>query len=70
MTNRTEPSHEDLSALIDGELTHAHAGPALALLQCAEGRAQWAIYHLIGDILRDPQSDALLQIDCTQRDRN
>lgn len=44
--------HENISALVDGELADSELELALAALDSAEGRAAWQVYHLIGDSLR------------------
>lgn len=44
---------EEISALIDGELSHPQSDDALkSLAQDAAGLAQWHTYQLIGDTLR------------------
>ncbi|MFD1838449.1 sigma-E factor negative regulatory protein [Paracidovorax cattleyae] len=46
---------EQLSALADGGIGEAEWGEAFAYAQTAEGRETWAVYHLIGDVLRSPE---------------
>lgn len=50
--NTKDISREQISALADGELTAQHLDVALAALRQPEGRADWEIYHQIGDVLR------------------
>jgi len=50
--------HENISALVDGELADSELELALAALDSAEGRAAWQAYHLIGDSLRGQPSAA------------
>ncbi|HMN56266.1 MAG TPA: sigma-E factor negative regulatory protein [Ottowia sp.] len=45
---------EQISALMDGELTPAQAAAVLAAADAAEARESWHLYHLIGDVLRAP----------------
>lgn len=46
---------EQLSALADGGLGTAEWGETVAYAQTGEGREAWAVYHLIGDVLRSPE---------------
>lgn len=43
---------DQISAFADGELADQHVDATLAALRQAEGRADWEIYHQIGDVLR------------------
>jgi sigma-E factor negative regulatory protein RseA len=45
-------TQEQISALLDSELSDAHIEVALAALRHSEGRATWDVYHQIGDVLR------------------
>lgn len=45
---------EQISALVDGELTPAQAAAVLASADAAQARESWHLYHLIGDVLRAP----------------
>jgi sigma-E factor negative regulatory protein RseA len=45
--------HENISALVDGELPDSEGELALAALGTAEGQVAWRAYHLIGDVLRN-----------------
>lgn len=46
---------EHISAFADGATPDADVELALAALQGHDGRQSWALYHLIGDVLRvDP----------------
>ncbi len=46
---------EQLSALADGGIGEAEWGEAFTYAQTAEGQEAWAVYHLIGDVLRSPE---------------
>ncbi|HJV80539.1 sigma-E factor negative regulatory protein [Noviherbaspirillum sp.] len=50
--NTNEITREQISALADGELANQQLDMALAALRQAEGRADWEVYHQIGDVLR------------------
>lgn len=50
--NTKEMTREQISALADGELAEQHVDVALAALYCEDGRADWEVYHQIGDMLR------------------
>lgn len=50
--NTKNMTQEQISALLDNELTDEHVELALAALRQADGRAAWDIYHQIGDVLR------------------
>ncbi|MGS0742028.1 sigma-E factor negative regulatory protein [Glaciimonas sp. GG7] len=50
--NTKEISQEQISALIDGELSNAYVDMALVALSDSEGLATWDAYHQVGDILR------------------
>lgn len=45
---------EQISALMDGELTPAQAAAVLASADDVQARESWHLYHLIGDVLRAP----------------
>lgn len=45
-------TQEQISALLDGELSDAHFDVALAALRRNEGKETWDVYHQIGDVLR------------------
>ncbi|WP_420475268.1 sigma-E factor negative regulatory protein [Noviherbaspirillum sp. ST9] len=45
-------TQEKISALADGELPGEHIDIVLAALRNKEGKADWDIYHQIGDVLR------------------
>lgn len=47
-----EISREQISALIDGELSGSQIDIALAALRQSDVGAEWDIYHQIGDVLR------------------
>ncbi|NGZ86143.1 sigma-E factor negative regulatory protein [Duganella sp. SAP-35] len=44
--------HENISALVDGELPDSERELAFAALGTVEGQAAWRAYHLTGDVLR------------------
>lgn len=46
--------HEQLSALVDGQLQGDDFAQALAYAGSEEGVASWQVYQLIGDVLRSP----------------
>lgn len=43
---------EQISAMVDGELSDAQVEQLMALLRTPQGRAAWEDFHRIGDILR------------------
>ncbi len=47
-----EISRQQISALADGEMADEDVDVVLTSLRQAEGRADWEIYHQIGDVLR------------------
>ena len=47
-----EISQEQISALVDGELSNAYVDMALVALRNSDGLSTWDVYHQIGDILR------------------
>ncbi len=50
---QTEPAHELVSALADGELHGVEFTRALAVLASSpQAQADWHSYHLVGDVLR------------------
>lgn len=50
-----EISREQISALADGELCDQHVDVALATLRQSDARADWELYHQIGDVLRSDE---------------
>ena len=46
---------EQLSALSDGQLHGDEFAQAMAAAATPEGHATWAMYHLVGDVLRSPE---------------
>lgn len=48
----TNMTQEQISALIDNELSDQHLEIAFAALRQTEGRVAWDVYHHIGDVLR------------------
>ncbi len=53
--NTRNNTNESISLLADDEATDAQIDAALAALDTEEGRAEWAIYHQIGDALRSDE---------------
>jgi sigma-E factor negative regulatory protein RseA len=51
--------HENISALVDGELPDGERELAFAALGTPEGQAAWRAYHLAGDVLRSAPGGAL-----------
>ncbi|HYD62439.1 MAG TPA: sigma-E factor negative regulatory protein [Noviherbaspirillum sp.] len=49
--NTKEMTREQISALVDGELADEHIELAFAALRQEGGRADWEVYHQIGDVL-------------------
>lgn len=58
--NTKEMTQEQISALADGELPDTHVDMALAALRHPHGKADWDIYHQIGDVLRSDDMDVNL----------
>lgn len=50
--NTKKMTQEQISAFADGECADTHEEIVLASLHHAEGKADWEIYHQIGDVLR------------------
>jgi sigma-E factor negative regulatory protein RseA len=50
-----EQERERLSALADGELQGGEFAQAVGFAGGDDGRAAWALYHLVGDVLRSPE---------------
>ncbi len=56
MTQDALKNHELVSALADGQLRGEELARALEVLAtCAEARATWRAYHLMGDVLRSDE---------------
>lgn len=53
--NLNQGQRERLSALADGELAAQEVAQALAFADSDEGRQTWALYQVIGDVLRSPE---------------
>lgn len=53
--NETSNPCEQLSALADGELRGEEFARAMGQGGTPEGQATWAMYHLVGDVLRSPE---------------
>lgn len=63
----TEVTQEQISAFADGELDDPYIDEALALLRRPGGKADWAIYHQIGDVLRSDDMDVKMRPDFSAR---
>ncbi|MET3129775.1 sigma-E factor negative regulatory protein RseA [Oxalobacteraceae bacterium GrIS 1.11] len=50
--------HENISALVDGELAAGDVELVFAALDMSRGRAAWNVYRRIGDILRSDDCGA------------
>ncbi|NEX62762.1 sigma-E factor negative regulatory protein [Noviherbaspirillum galbum] len=55
--NTIDISREQLSALADGECSDAQLDVALAALRQGDRKADWDLYHHIGDVLRSDDMD-------------
>lgn len=55
-----EKTQEQISAFADGELAEEQVDMVLAALRRADGRADWDVYHQIGDVLRSDDMDIKL----------
>lgn len=51
----SEISREQVSALLDGELSDAEADAVLSALRSAEEMTDWSLYHQIGDAIRSDE---------------
>lgn len=60
-------TREQISALSDGELASQHTDVTLAALRRPDVRADWEIYHQIGDVLRSDDMAASLSPAFSQR---
>ncbi|MDB5853147.1 MAG: histidine kinase [Herminiimonas sp.] len=49
-------TQEQVSAFADGELSASQSEAALANLRAPQGRADWDLYHQIGDVLRSEET--------------
>ena len=65
--NTKERTQEQISALIDGELCDSQIDIALAALRNPEGRADWDMYHQIGDAIRSDDMAFSLSPDFSAR---
>lgn len=59
--------HENLSALVDGELAASEVELAFASLDTPEGRAAWDAYHRIGHALRSERCGSELSDGFSER---
>lgn len=55
--NTKEMTQEQISAFADGALADQQVDVALAALRRTDGRADWEMYHQIGDVLRSDDMD-------------
>jgi sigma-E factor negative regulatory protein RseA len=55
--NTKEITQEQISAFADGELADEHIAVVVAALRRTENRADWEMYHQIGDVLRSDDMD-------------
>lgn len=60
-------THEQISALADGEVAEDQFDSVLAALKTPEGRKSWAQYHEIGDVLRSDDMALSMSSDFTSR---
>ena len=60
MMDMLKKTHENISALTDGELPACDVELAFASLDGREGQAAWYLYHRIGDALRADRPGAEL----------
>lgn len=65
--NTKEMTQEQISALVDGELTSVYVGMAMAALRQTDGRGVWDVYHQIGDILRSDDMALSMSPDFAER---
>jgi len=65
--NTNDLKRERISALADGELEDAQIEAAFALLRSEDARADWQLYHQIGDVLRSEDMAAPLSRDFSSR---
>jgi sigma-E factor negative regulatory protein RseA len=52
----TKMTQEQVSAFADGELSESQSEAVLANLRALPGRADWDVYHQIGDVLRSEET--------------
>lgn len=60
-------THEQISALADGEVAEDQFDSVLAALKTPEGRETWKQYHEIGDVLRSDDMAISMSSDFTSR---
>ncbi|WP_395825528.1 sigma-E factor negative regulatory protein [Collimonas sp.] len=65
--NTKEMTQEQISALVDGELSNAYVDMALAALRQTDSRDTWDVYHQIGDILRSDDMALTMSADFSAR---
>jgi len=65
--NTKEMTREQISALADGELADQYVDMTLTALRQEKGRADWDIYHQIGDVLRSDDMAVSLSPDFAAR---
>ena len=67
MMKKDEKIRQQISALADGELDPSQLKSLLIELRQPEARADWDIYHRIGDVLRSETMAREPSADFTQR---
>jgi sigma-E factor negative regulatory protein RseA len=65
--NTKEVAREQISAFADGEVADAQAGAVLAALREPQARADWDVYHHIGDVLRSDDMAVTMSVDFSAR---
>jgi sigma-E factor negative regulatory protein RseA len=60
-------NQEQISALVDNELSEAAVESVLATLRQADGHTAWDAYHLIGDVMRSDEMAHAFSPDFTAR---
>lgn len=65
--NTKDMTREQISAFADGELADSQVDLVLASLRQAETRANWELYHQIGDVLRSGDMSMPLSKDFSVR---
>ena len=64
---RSDSRAEQISALLDGELSIDQTRLMLYHMVDGEDRERWDLYHLIGDALRDPAGQTSLAMNLVPR---
>lgn len=63
----TNVAKEQISVLLDGECSGSEVDVALTTLRQLDARADWEIYHQIGDVLRSDATELSMSCDFTSR---